>query len=182
MSQPNLYDENSGNIIMRSTPEYNTALKAYKNTSNIKNLREELESYSLEDLRNYFYESVDPDREENISNFSEAELVEKIMEAVSQMGGDRNTDILYEISMAKRGHPVSKFARNAVKRALQREGMNLNMVTGKIILPNGMSIVGGGTRRNRKTSRRNRKTSRRNRKASRRNRKASRRSVRSTRY
>ena len=179
MTQPNLYDENSGNVIMRSTPEYNTALKAYKNTSNTKNLREELESYSLEDLRNYFYESVDPDREEDISNFSEAELVEKIMEAVSQMGGDRNTNILYEISMAKRGHPVSKFARNAVKRALQKEGMNLNMISGKIILSHGTPTIGGSvrsTRRNRKSSRRNRKSSRRNRKSSRRNRKSSRRS------
>jgi predicted Ser/Thr protein kinase len=171
MSQPNLY-ENSGNLIMRGTPAYNTALKATRSESNVTNLREELESYSLEDLRNYFYESVDPEKEEDISELSEVELVERIMEAVSQMGGYTEADIIYELSMAKRGYPVSKFARDAVKRALQKEGKNLNMATGKMIYPPGTAI--GGKRRKTTRRLRSKKVSRRNRKASRRNRKASR--------
>ena len=172
-----MYNENTGNVLMRETPEYNAALgnalQLKKNESNSNTLREELESYSLEDLRSFFRETVDPDGEIDITELSEEDLIERIMEAVSQIGGSKNTNIAYELSMAKRGQPVSKFARNSVKRALQAEGMNLNMATGKIIRPT--STVGGKRRRKstRKVARRQvRRTRRkRNRKATRRSRK-----------
>ena len=175
MSQPSLYNENTGNVLMRETPEYNTALglssRGRKNESNTNTLREELESYSLEDLQKFFRETVDPDGEIDISDFSEEDLIEGIMDAASQLGGANSTNIKYEVSMAKQGYPVSKFARNAVKRALKAEGMNLNIATGKIVRP----AVSGGKRvrksTRRKSTRKTRRKSKRSRKATRRSRK-----------
>jgi hypothetical protein len=69
----------------------------------------------------------------------------------TRKGGYTNANIVYEVSMAKRGHPVSKFARNAVKKVLQEEGMNLN-TSGKIVRPLG-TPVSRKTRRNRRNRR-----------------------------
>jgi hypothetical protein len=82
---PHLYN-NSGNAIMRGTPEYNSSSSNGKK-NNTDSLREELEAYSYEDLVNFFKTSVDPDGTEDISGLNEEDLIELILEKMVQNGG-----------------------------------------------------------------------------------------------
>ena len=98
-----MYNEGSGNVYMRGTPEYNaelarrkalaTAATAAKPKNNVASLREELEGYTLEELIKYYHTSIDPDQTEDLVGLNEEDLIEKIIEVVEvveeQSGGKR---------------------------------------------------------------------------------------------
>jgi hypothetical protein len=93
-SQPNLYSQTTGNAYMHGTPEYNAELARLEAAkvgpkNNIALLREELEGYTLEELIDYYHQSVDPDQTEDLVGLNEVDLIEKIIEFVQEQSGGK---------------------------------------------------------------------------------------------
>ena len=137
----NLYDKNSGNVIMRGTaeyelaalegkPGYNEALAAYRkkntintasltNATNIDSLREELQGYSHEELVNYYHTAIDPESTEDLSGMDEEDLIELILEKVQEMSGGKRRRKQRKSYRKKRG--IRKSKQRATRKSKQRK-------------------------------------------------------------
>ena len=86
MKSPNLYEE-SGNVIMRGTKEYERALKEHSKKNNSNNFK----SLKKPALIKKFHELVDPDHTEDVSSETKSEIIERITNFMKDFsGGKRN--------------------------------------------------------------------------------------------
>ena len=91
MKSPNLYEE-SGNLIMRGTPEYTRALKEHsknKNKNNAKTMEKELKSLRKSELIKKFHEMMDPDHTEDVSSETKDEIIERIVTYIKNLSGGK---------------------------------------------------------------------------------------------
>lgn len=88
MKSPNLYEE-SGNVIMRGTKEYETATKKHSKKRNNNNSEKKLKGMKKSELIKKFHELVDPDHTENVSSESKDEIIERIVSFMSEFSGGR---------------------------------------------------------------------------------------------
>ena len=126
MSKPTLYDRASGNVLMEGTPEYELEYKYKHNTP--AEYKKVLNAYR--------------------AKYGATQTNNKKTRKSRKHGGYTDADIQYEVSMAERGYQVSKFARNAVRKALQKKGMDLS-ANGKIVRGGKRSGGSRSTRRRR---------------------------------
>lgn len=89
MKPKNFYEE-SGNVIMHGTKEYERALKEYmKDKNNSKNVEKDLKSLKKADLIKKFHELIDPDHTEDVSDETKDEIIERIVEFIKDFSGGR---------------------------------------------------------------------------------------------
>ena len=88
MKSPNLYEE-SGNVIMRGTKEYETAAKKHSKKRNNNNSEKKLKGMKKSELIKKFHELVDPDHTENVSSESKDEIIERIVSFMNEFSVGR---------------------------------------------------------------------------------------------
>ena len=88
MKSPNLYEE-SGNVIMRGTKEYETAAKKHSKKRNNNNSEKKLKGMKKSELIKKFHELVDPDHTEDVSSESKDEIIERIVSFMNEFSGGR---------------------------------------------------------------------------------------------
>lgn len=90
MPNHNFYEE-SGNLIMRGTKEYERALKGFLESQkeSPKNMEKELRSLKKKELIEKFHEMIDPDRTENVSDETKDRIIERIIEFMKDFSGGR---------------------------------------------------------------------------------------------
>lgn len=90
MPNLNLYDENTGNALMKGTRDYNLALKKQKKESP-KNTKKEFMALKKSELIKKFHELIDPDHTENVRGETKEEIIKRILEVMEGFsGGKRN--------------------------------------------------------------------------------------------
>lgn len=93
---------------MRETPEYYARTAKGQNNTNsansLKEIRQELEAYTYDELLDVYKRDIDPDGEEDISDMSEDELRDHIVEKMNAIRGGAPGKRIRTIN----GHPANR--------------------------------------------------------------------------